>query len=49
MGDSGTTDEPELINRAASGTAQRLRYELGLISQKTTFFIVTAIKTSNVT
>jgi hypothetical protein len=24
-----------------------LRYELGFISQKTTFFIVTAVKTSN--
>jgi hypothetical protein len=26
-----------------------VRYELGFISQKTTFFIVTAMKTSNLT
>jgi hypothetical protein len=26
-----------------------VRYELGFISQKTTFFIVTAVKTSNLT
>jgi hypothetical protein len=26
-----------------------VRYELGIISQKTTFFIVTAVKTSNPT